>query len=80
VCGDRGWIEKYFGEVGTFQSRNHRGLTTCGRYESDFQKAGAKLWWEKVKAVKGKKAVSKVLDDIERAKNALVLAYQNVLR
>jgi hypothetical protein len=39
---------------------------------------GAKGWWEKVKAVKGEKALLRLLDDIERAKSGLILAVQNV--
>lgn len=39
-----------------------------------------KLWWEKVKVVKGKKGVATLLEKIGRAKVDLVLAHQNASR
>jgi hypothetical protein len=79
MCGSRGWVEGNSSSVSVFRSLENPWLTICDRYESGFQKAGAKitLWWEKVKAVKGRKGISRFLDEIERAKLALVLAHQN---
>lgn len=45
--------------------------------EKAFKRTFAKAWWEKIRVVQGKKSITKLVSEIERAKTTLLLAQQN---